>query len=112
VVELAFSIPFKFKLNLRGSKMIMRKAFADLIPMENLRVPKKGFNLPLGSWMRTRFDRLFDERMPRSYVEREGIFNYDYLSQLRDEHRRGGRDNAYELFAILIFDTWYRKYIL
>ena len=112
VVELAFSIPFKFKLNLAGSKMIMRRAFADLIPVENLLVPKKGFNLPLGAWMRTRFDHLFDERMPKSYVERAGIFNYDYLSHLRDEHRRGGRDNAYELFAILIFDTWYRKYIL
>jgi len=112
VVELAFSIPFKLKLNLAGSKMIMRKAFADLIPVENLRVPKKGFNLPLGAWMRTRFDHLFDERMPKSYVEREGIFNYDYLTHLRNEHRRGGRDNSYELFAILIFDTWYRKYIL
>ncbi|MCI0660975.1 MAG: asparagine synthase (glutamine-hydrolyzing) [Acidobacteria bacterium] len=112
VVELAFSIPFKLKLNLSGSKMIMRNAFADLIPVENLRAPKKGFNLPLGAWMRTRFDHLFDERMPRSYVEREGIFNYDYLSHLRNEHRRGGRDNSSELFAILIFDTWYRKYIL
>jgi hypothetical protein len=50
--------------------------------------------------------------MPRSYVEREGIFNYDYLAHLRNEHRRGGRDNSSELFAILIFDTWYRKYIL
>jgi hypothetical protein len=30
---------------------------------------------------------------------------------LREEHRRGRRDNGYELFAILIFDAWYRKYI-
>ncbi|MFN8003195.1 MAG: hypothetical protein U0X75_19510 [Acidobacteriota bacterium] len=43
--------------------------------------------------------------MPRAYVEREGIFAYDYLQQLREEHRRGQRDNAYELFAVLIFDT-------
>jgi asparagine synthase (glutamine-hydrolysing) len=91
--------------------MIMRDAFADLIPPENLRMPKKGFNVPLGSWMRTKLDRYFDELLPRAYVEREGIFNYHYLSHLRAEHRRGQRDNAYELFAILIFDTWYRKYM-
>ncbi len=111
VVELAFQIPFSMKLNREGSKTILRKTFADLIPPENLRVPKKGFNVPLGGWMRTKLDRFFDELLPRDYVRREGIFDYNYIQQLREEHRRGQRDNAYELFAILIFDTWYRKYI-
>jgi asparagine synthase (glutamine-hydrolysing) len=111
VVEWAFGVPFKLKLNRAGSKMIMRRAFADLIPAENMRAPKKGFNVPLGNWMRTKLDRYFDELLPREYVRREGIFDHDYIIRLREEHRRGQRDNAYELFAILIFDTWYRKYI-
>lgn len=111
VVELAFHIPFSLKLRGGESKAIMRGAFADLIPEANKNAPKKGFNVPLGNWMRTKLDKYFDERMPRDYVEREGIFNHDYLTHLRDEHRRGQRDNAYELFAVLIFDTWYRKYI-
>jgi asparagine synthase (glutamine-hydrolysing) len=111
VVEWAFGVPFKLKLNRAGSKMIMRRAFADLIPAENMRTPKKGFNVPLGNWMRTKLDRYFDELLPREYVRREGIFDHDYITHLREEHRRGQRDNAYELFAILIFDTWYRKYI-
>ena len=111
VVELAFRTPFKMKLRGGESKKIMRRAFADLIPEENLRVPKKGFNVPLGVWMRTKLDRYFEERLPRSYVEHEGIFSYEYLQQLREQHRRGERDNAYELFSVLMFDTWYRKYI-
>ena len=112
VVELAFQIPFSMKLNRAGSKTILRKTFADLIPTENLRAPKKGFNVPLGGWMRTKLDHFFDELLPRDYVQREGIFDYDYIQQLREEHRRGRRDNAYELFAVLIFDAWYRKYLL
>jgi asparagine synthase (glutamine-hydrolysing) len=112
VVELAFLIPFNRKLKSAASKAIMRDTFADLIPKENLRMQKKGFNVPLGAWMRTRLDRYFDELLPRDYVEREGIFNYDYITLLREEHRRGRRDNAYELFAILMFDAWYRKYII
>lgn len=111
VVELAFRIPFAFKLRGGTSKRIMRRAFADLIPPENLGIPKKGFNVPLGAWMRTKLDCYFDERMPRSYIEREGIFSYEYILGLREEHKRGRRDNAYELFAVLIFDTWYRKYM-
>jgi asparagine synthase (glutamine-hydrolysing) len=111
LVELAFRVPFEFKLNSAGSKVIMRRAFADLIPPENLRAPKKGFNVPLGNWMRTKLDRYFDELLPRDYVRREGIFDHDYITRLREEHKRGRRDNGYELFAILIFDKWYRKYI-
>ncbi|HKX29314.1 MAG TPA: asparagine synthase (glutamine-hydrolyzing), partial [Blastocatellia bacterium] len=112
LVELAFQIPFHLKLKGSGNKLILRETFADLIPAENRRAPKKGFNVPLGAWMRTKLDRYFDEQLPRGYVEREGIFNYDYISHLRDEHRRGRRDNAYELFSILTFDTWYRKYMI
>ena len=111
VVELAFRVPFDLKLNRAGSKVIMRRAFADLIPPQNLRTPKKGFNVPLSNWMRTKLDRRFDELLPSDYVRREGIFDHNYIRHLREEHRRGRRDNAYELFAILIFDTWYRKYI-
>lgn len=111
VVELAFHLPFTMKLTSAGSKLALRRAFDDMIPEENRRIPKKGFNVPLGVWMRTKLDRYFDELLPRDYVEREGIFNHDAIARLRDEHRRGQRDNSYELFAILIFDTWYRKYI-
>lgn len=111
VVEFAFRLPFATKMNRRGSKVILREAFADLIPAEHQRAPKKGFNVPLGNWMRTKLDRYFDELLPRNYVEREGIFHYDYIQALRAEHQRGQRDNGYELFAILIFDAWYRKYV-
>jgi hypothetical protein len=61
--------------------------------------------------MRTKLDRYFDELLPRDYVRREGVFDHDYITRLREEHKRGRRDNGYELFAILIFDKWYRKYI-
>lgn len=111
VAELAFRIGFNRKMNIHGNKQALRRAFADLIPAENRRLPKKGFNLPLGSWMRTRFDRYFDQLLPRDYVVREGIFDHATIGRLRAEHQRGERDNSYELFAILIFDTWYRKYI-
>jgi asparagine synthase (glutamine-hydrolysing) len=111
LVEFAFDLPFDLKLRGGESKLPLRRAFAELIPAENLRAPKKGFNVPLGAWMRTKLDRYFDERLPRDEVRREGIFDYDYLTALRAEHRAGRRDNAYELFAVLIFDAWYRKYM-
>jgi hypothetical protein len=31
---------------------------------------------------------------------------------LRAEHASGRRDNAHELFSVIMFDQWYRKYML
>lgn len=111
LAELAFRVGFSQKMSRHGGKLLLRQAFADLIPPANRQLPKKGFNLPLGAWMRNRFDRYFDEMLPRDYVEREGIFDHSTITRFREEHRLGRRDNSYELFAILIFDSWYRKYI-
>jgi len=41
----------------------------------------------------------------------EGLLDWAFIQQLRDQHRRGKRDNSYELFAIIMFDVWWRKYV-
>ena len=108
-LDLRLEIPLRlFQLHARS----LRNTFNDLIPPQNQRVPKKGFNVPLGNWMRNKLDRYFDELMPRDYVKQQGIFCYETITQMRQEHQRGSRDNSYELFSILMFDAWYRKYIL
>jgi len=44
-------------------------------------------------------------------VTKERILNW-YLQLLREQHKRGKRDNSMELFGIIMFDVWYQKYIL
>jgi hypothetical protein len=88
-------------------------AFADLIPAENRTTAKEGFQS--AAWVRgcgTRFDRYFDRATAaRLRASVRGSSTMTTIARLREEHRRGERDNSYELFAILIFDTWYRKYM-
>lgn len=112
VVEHSLAIPFHDKLRGGKSKVILKETFADLLPDANRKAPKKGFNVPLAIWMRDRLDRYFDHSMSRAEVERQAIFNWEYIQLLRDQHRAGKRDNSYELFSIIMFDVWYRKYIL
>ena len=112
VVEHSLAIPFHYKLRGAKSKIILKDAFADLLPELNQRAPKKGFNVPLAIWMRDRLDHYFDRHMGRAEIERQGILNWDYIQLLRQHHRTGKRDVSYELFSIIMFDVWYRKYIL
>jgi asparagine synthase (glutamine-hydrolysing) len=111
VVEFAHSLPFEYKLKSGKSKRILKDTFADLLPPESARGPKKGFNFPLAAWMRDRFDNYFETQMNQQSVRAAGLFNWEYIQRLRNEHRSGKNDNSYALFSLVMFDVWYRKYI-
>jgi len=112
VVQHSLTIPFPYKLRGGKSKIILKEAFTDLLPGVDRQAPKKGFNVPLAIWMRDHLDPYFDRYLGRAEVERQGIFDWEYIQLLRHQHRNGKWDNSYELFAIIMFDMWHRKYIL
>ena len=112
LVELAFRIPFEDKLQGRRTKAVLREAFRGLIPDHVLDGPKKGFNVPLGLWIRDELDVYFDRYMNAEWVNDQNLFNWEEIQRLRSEHRSGRRDNSYPLFGILMFDIWYRRYLL
>ena len=111
VVEHAHSLPFNYKLKAGNSKRILKETFADLLPAANVRGPKKGFNFPLATWMRDRFDSYFERQMTRESVRANGLFNWEYIQTLRQQHRAGKKDNSYPLFALIMFDAWQQKYL-
>jgi asparagine synthase (glutamine-hydrolysing) len=81
-----------------------------LLPAE-VQGPKRGFNFPLATWMRDQFDGYFDEHLTAENVRSNGLFNWDYIQALRAETRSGKNDNSYPLFALIMFDAWFQKYI-
>jgi asparagine synthase (glutamine-hydrolysing) len=111
IVECSFRTPFSQKLHRGQSKMVLRQAFADLIPPENARAPKRGFSPPLAMWMDRELDRYFDRDLTRDYVELTGIFDWDEIQRLRIEHRHRITDNSMKLFGILMFDRWWRRHL-
>jgi asparagine synthase (glutamine-hydrolysing) len=112
VVEFAQALPFDYKLKSGNSKRILKDTFADLLSAETVHAPKKGFNFPLATWMRDHFDSYFEQQMTRESVRANGLFNWDYIQTLRHQHRTGKQDNSYPLFSLIMFDTWYQKYML
>src|SRR5438309_10872674 len=48
VMEFAARLPFDFKLRGKEAKYLLRRAFPDLLPPENVNRPKMGFAVPVG----------------------------------------------------------------
>jgi asparagine synthase (glutamine-hydrolysing) len=122
-VEMSLNAPFAYKIRNGESKAILVDAFEEFFPPENRYAPKRGFNAPLALWAGKLFDPYFDASLNSSHplrkrlgddvgaTWREGILDLTFIQQLRLQHRQGKRDNAHELFACILFDVWWRKYI-
>ena len=113
VVELALAMPVGHKLRLRGgrSKVVLKAAFAHLIPPSILTRPKMGFGVPLDRWFR---GPLRDELRailldPRTVAR--NLFRPEAVEGLIDDHLEGRRDHAYRLWALLMLELWFRHHI-
>jgi asparagine synthase (glutamine-hydrolysing) len=122
-VELSMNAPFAYKIRKGESKAVLLDAFREFFPPEARQAPKLGFNAPLALWAGKLFDPYFEASLNASHPLREklgddvgaawndGILDLNFVQRLRLQHRQGKRDNAHELFACIVFDVWWRKYI-
>jgi asparagine synthase (glutamine-hydrolysing) len=122
-VTTGLNTPFDYKIRNGTSKTILVDAFADFFPREARNAPKRGFNAPLGQWIGPLFDDYFQEtgratgKSKSQFGDdagsswREGILDFDFIRKLRTEHLQGKSDRSHELFACIMFDVWWRKYI-
>jgi len=122
-VEMSLNIPFAYKIRNTESKSILVDTFREFFPPEAHAAPKRGFNAPLGLWFERLFDPYFDTAdgssnpLQKRFGEdvgaswRDGILDFRFIQRLRSQHRLRRRDCAHELFACIIFDVWWRKYV-
>ncbi len=101
VVEFAAKLPQEYKLSGRRRKHILRAAFADLLPPEVERRPKKGFGVPVARWLRRDWRNLAREALFDSPLTRDGFCNEKELERLWEEHQSERRDHSYLLWGVM-----------
>jgi asparagine synthase (glutamine-hydrolysing) len=112
VVELALAMPLDRKLRLRRgrSKVVLKRAFADLLPPAIRTRPKMGFGVPIDRWFRGPLrDQLRGVLLDATASDR-GLFRRARVERWIEEHEQGRRDHAYRLWALLVLELWFRRY--
>jgi asparagine synthase (glutamine-hydrolysing) len=113
VVELALAMPLRRKLRLRGgrSKVVLKQAFADLLPPAIRSRPKMGFGVPIDRWFRGELKEELRAVLLDPAALGRGWFRPEEVSRLIDEHVDSRRDHAYKLWALLMLELWARRYL-
>lgn len=111
VIELAYRIPSQFKVRGSSLKVILKSTFADLIPNEIINAPKHGFGVPVSLWLRYGLKCEMLDFINKDLLQSQGIFEYDYISEIYREHLSAKINRSGELWAFYIFQKWYEKWM-
>src|SRR5438445_3309656 len=110
VVEFAARLPWRLKLSLTRTKVLLKRALRGIVPDEILRRPKKGFGIPVAAWIRGPLRSLFEELYSDSELRRAGLFEPRAAQAMLQRHLRGEADLRKPLWTLAMFQLWQRKW--
>jgi asparagine synthase (glutamine-hydrolysing) len=111
-VELTARLPPEMKWRpLFQSKWLLRTGLSGLLPKSILRLPKKGFGLPLARWFRNDLSGLLEETVASPKAMGRGYFNATSVRRLIDEHQSVRADHSHTLWALVMLELWHRAYM-
>ncbi len=105
VVETAAAMPGAWKLKRGEGKAILRRAFADALPAEVFKRPKKGFETPVALWLAGPLRALVETALDAKGLERHGIAPAPprrWLAELES----GRRDTSEKIWTLVAFTQW------
>ena len=109
LVEYAASLPDDFKLHRGRTKVILREAFADLVPPEIDRRGKMGFGVPLDTWFRGELrDHMRDLLLAPRARYRE-MLSGAFVEALVARHLAGGANLGQQLWSLMCFEVWLQR---
>lgn len=107
----ACTLPSSLKLKGRQGKYVFKKALEGSVPDSILYREKMGFAVPLASWFRGPLQETVESRLLGSAMRDSGIFDLDYVATLIKQHASGARDHSPPIWALLVFEGFYRSLV-
>lgn len=111
VMEFAARLPASLKLRGRTSKYLLRKAFVELLPNENVARRKMGFGVPVGEWFRGELKELLRDSLLSEEAGRRGYFDQKVVGEMVEEHQERRADHSAQLWSLLMLEMWHREFV-
>jgi asparagine synthase (glutamine-hydrolysing) len=110
IVEFAVGIPPALKLRDGRTKWIFAEALRDVLPTEILNRPKRGFEMPVASWMRHALHDVVEDALSRESIEQRGLLRHEIVGQLYQDFL-AGRGPYLRVWALVVLELWLRQFI-
>lgn len=110
LVDTIQRLPAAFKYGRNQTKRLLKRAAAPRLPASILSRPKKGFGIPVASWLRGPLGPLLDRLLDPGHLGRQGLFRPEEVARKVREHRDGTHDHRKPLWTLLMFQLWQERW--
>lgn len=111
VIEFAASLPESIKFQGMETKSFLKRVAARLVPKEAIYRRKMGFGVPVGNWFRGEMKGFVKEVLLSGASLNRGVVRPEMLRKYVTEHTTGERDHAFRIWALLMLELWYQRFI-
>lgn len=110
VYEFAWRLPFEYKVRGDTSKWLLRQVLHRHVPQSLVDRPKRGFAVPLASWLRGPLREWAESLLDPTRLRQEGWFEPEPILHKWREHLSGQRDWSSRLWGVLMMQAWLDRY--
>jgi len=111
LVEFAATLPGIAKRGGKGGKTLLRKAMRGVLPDAIIDRPKRGFPIPISSWLRTSLRQFTRDLLLARDSACSRFVDHDETLRLVQEHEQGKADRSQEIWTLLVFESWHQHFI-
>ncbi len=111
MLNVALSIPSKYRVSKSETKLALRGAAAKQLPERVSGMRKKGFPVPLNDWLKQ--DKYFNTVKEKFLSDTaRKFFDTDYIMKLLNEQKSGAAANMKRIWSLYSFIIWYEIYFI
>ncbi|MDD9897555.1 MAG: asparagine synthase (glutamine-hydrolyzing) [Candidatus Melainabacteria bacterium] len=110
MVEYAAALPDRYKLKRFTGKYILKELARRYLPNEIIDRPKKGFGIPLSEWLSGPLKPVMMDLLSKDRLEQQGLFEYEGVKTLIDQHVNGELNQRKLLWSLLSFQLWAKEF--
>ena len=111
LLEYCARIPPAMKMKWFQKKYLLKKGVASLLPAEVLDHRKQGFVGPMTKWLQTDLKDLTLRTLSPDNLNKHGMFNQKTIDTILQDHFSRKEINDTLIWSLLIFQTWFDRYL-
>jgi len=111
VIEWAGKLPAEYKIYNGQRKYLLRSIVHKYVPDALMDRPKKGFSVPVKSWLHGALKPMVEQYLDGSFIQKQKIFNEEYIEQIKRSYYDSHKESDYKIWFLLMFQMWYVKWM-